>query len=91
MVDKPKEFDFLIGGEFLRGTLEELVLRNEALKGKTVENEEALSDAGETIKSKIGVEDIIEVEYVERTPAPNPENCLIHDDWVSSIDATTSW
>lgn len=84
IVEKPKDFDFLIGGEFLRGTLEELVLRHEALKDKTAEGDE------ETPK-KIGVEDIIEVEYVERTPAPEPENCLMHDDWVSAVDATSSW
>lgn len=86
IIDKPKDFDFLIGGEFLRGTLEELVLRHEALKQKTEEDKD-----GESITKKIGVEEIIDVEYVERTPAPEPENCLMHDDWVSSVDATDSW
>jgi len=85
VIEKQKDFDFLIGGEFLRGTLEELVLRHEALKEKVDEQVE------EDAEKKIGVEEVIEVEYVERTPAPEPENCLMHDDWVSAVDATSNW
>lgn len=85
IIEKQKEFDFLIGGEFLRGTLEELVLRHEALKEKTAEEKD------EEASKKIGVEEVIEVEYVERTPPPEPENCLMHDDWVSAVDTNNSW
>jgi len=87
VIEKQKDFDFLIGGEFLRGTLEELVLRHEALKEKIVEEQ----DEDDAEKKKIGAEEVIEVEYVERTPAPEPENCMMHDDWVSAVDATSNW
>jgi ribosome biogenesis protein len=35
----------------------------------------------------ISFEDVIEVEYIERFPAPEPQDCLLHDDWVSAIEA----
>lgn len=41
---------------------------------------------GKHLKEReISFEDIIEIEYVERYPAPEPQDCLIHDDWVSAI------
>ncbi|CAG7687290.1 unnamed protein product, partial [Allacma fusca] len=76
-----KSFDFLVGGEFLRGTLEELVLRHEALKTESEGAERGL----------VGTEEIFVVEYVERWPSPEPKDCLMHDDWVSSIDTTSKW
>ncbi len=86
ITEKEVEFDFLIGGEFLRETLEELVLRHEQFIGKDV------SDVDNEIKKpKIGVEEVIEIEYLERTGAPEPENVLMHDDWVSAVDATENW
>jgi len=84
LLEKNRKFDFLIGGEFLRGTLEELVLRHEALKSKPGENEL-------TQESKVGVEEIVEVEYVESFPPPEPQDSLMHDDWVSAVDATHEW
>lgn len=39
----------------------------------------------------ISFEDIIEIEYVERYPAPEPQDCLLHDDWVSAVQAQGSW
>lgn len=59
-MEKSKRFDFLIGGEFLRGTLEELVLRHEALKANEI--------GDEVKKSLIGVEELVEIEYVESCP-----------------------
>lgn len=35
----------------------------------------------------VSFEDIVEIEYVERFPAPEPQDCLLHDDWVSAIQA----
>lgn len=32
-------------------------------------------------------EDVIDVEYVERFPAPEILDCLLHDDWVSALQA----
>lgn len=33
----------------------------------------------------ISFEDTIHIEYVERFPAPEPQDCLLHDDWVSAV------
>lgn len=41
---------------------------------------------GKHLKDReISFEDTIEIEYVERYPAPEPQDCLIHDDWVSAV------
>lgn len=32
-------------------------------------------------------ETVVDVEYVQRQPAPHPENSLVHDDWVSAVHA----
>jgi len=39
----------------------------------------------------ISFEDAIEIEYVERFPAPEPQDCLLHDDWVSAVKASGKW
>lgn len=39
----------------------------------------------------ISFEDAIEIEYVERFPAPEPQDCLLHDDWVSAVKACGNW
>lgn len=36
-------------------------------------------------------ESVVEIEYVEKHPAPRPDNCLLHDDWVSSVAVCKKW
>lgn len=33
-------------------------------------------------------ETVIEIEYIEQHPAPEPEDSLVHDDWVSAVRAS---
>lgn len=56
--------------------------------------------AGELLRSRLGEhvsergvspEGVITVEYVERLPAPQPSDCLLHDDWVSAVNAREKW
>lgn len=39
----------------------------------------------------ISTESVVEIEYLEKHPAPRPDNCLLHDDWVSSIAVCKKW
>lgn len=39
----------------------------------------------------ISFEDVIQVEYVERFPVPEPQECLLHDDWVSAVQTYDKW
>lgn len=36
-------------------------------------------------------EEVIDVEYVEKHPLPEPKDCLIHDDWVSAVAVCNKW
>ncbi|XP_046678614.1 ribosome biogenesis protein WDR12 homolog [Homalodisca vitripennis] len=56
--------------------------------------------AGELVRSRLGEhvsergvssEGVVTVEYVERLPAPQPSDCLLHDDWVSALHARDKW
>ncbi|GBP65408.1 Ribosome biogenesis protein WDR12 homolog [Eumeta japonica] len=50
------------------------------------------SSLNEHIQEKgISTEDTIELEYFERFPAPSPQDCLMHDDWVSTVQANSNW
>ncbi|KAF2893661.1 hypothetical protein ILUMI_12516 [Ignelater luminosus] len=37
------------------------------------------------------IEATVEIEYVQRTPAPEPEDALLHDDWISGIQVADKW
>ncbi|KAF5288979.1 hypothetical protein FQA39_LY03858 [Lamprigera yunnana] len=39
----------------------------------------------------ISTETTIDVEYIQRTAAPEPENALSHDDWVAGIKVADKW
>ncbi|XP_055839380.1 ribosome biogenesis protein WDR12 homolog [Episyrphus balteatus] len=36
-------------------------------------------------------ENVIEIEYIEKYPAPEPQDCLLHDDWVSAVKTQGNW
>jgi hypothetical protein len=39
----------------------------------------------------ISTEVTADVEYFERVPAPEPQDCLLHDDWVSAVQVKDGW
>ncbi|KAF7987879.1 hypothetical protein HCN44_003742 [Aphidius gifuensis] len=39
----------------------------------------------------VSTEDVVEVEYLEKHPPPEPQDCLIHDDWVSAVAVCGKW
>lgn len=42
-------------------------------------------------EKNISTEEVIIVEYVEKYPPPEPQDCLLHDDWVSAVDVCEKW
>lgn len=36
-------------------------------------------------------ESVINIEYFEKLPSPEPEDCLLHDDWVSAVHHQGKW
>uniref|UniRef100_A0A6P7FWP2 Ribosome biogenesis protein WDR12 homolog n=1 Tax=Diabrotica virgifera virgifera TaxID=50390 RepID=A0A6P7FWP2_DIAVI len=39
----------------------------------------------------VSTETTVDVEYLERTPAPEPKDSLLHDDWVCGIETSDKW
>lgn len=57
-----------------------------------IQGEFLKTQLGDHLKERlISFEDIIEIEYVERFPPPEPQDCLLHDDWVSAVKTNGSW
>lgn len=60
----------------------DFLVNNEILKVPILEHLEERNIPGEGT---------IIVEYVERYPAPDPQDCLLHDDWVSAVEVNNKW
>ncbi|XP_011502838.1 PREDICTED: ribosome biogenesis protein WDR12 homolog isoform X1 [Ceratosolen solmsi marchali] len=43
------------------------------------------------IERAISIEEVINVEYIVKHPPPEPQDCLIHDDWVSAVSMCEKW
>ncbi|XP_071446198.1 ribosome biogenesis protein WDR12 homolog [Hetaerina americana] len=43
------------------------------------------------VEREVSSELVVDVEYVERHPPPQPHECLMHDDWVSAVEACENW
>lgn len=69
-------------GDFLKAVDFDFLIAGEFLRYKL----------GDHLKERsISFEDTIEIEYVERFPAPEPQDCLLHDDWVSAVETRDNW
>lgn len=71
-------------GDYFGNVEFDFLIRSEFIQQKT-------SLAKHLRERDVSFEDIIEIEYVERFPAPEPQDCLLHDDWVSAIQANGEW
>lgn len=92
------DFDFLVRGQFLRTSLSSH-METEGIS--TVRPADAqyflVSVFIEAVwivliwRLSVFQEDVVEIEYVERITAPEPEECMMHDDWISSVHADAEW
>lgn len=39
----------------------------------------------------VSFEEVVDVEYIEQHPTPEPMDCLMHDDWVSAVQVRHGW
>lgn len=39
----------------------------------------------------ISTETTVDIEYIERTQAPEPENSILHDDWIHGLQTAEKW
>lgn len=42
-------------------------------------------------EKSLSIEQVIDIEYIEKHQPPEPQNCLIHDDWVSAVAVCQKW
>ncbi|XP_032683439.1 ribosome biogenesis protein WDR12 homolog [Odontomachus brunneus] len=42
-------------------------------------------------ETQVSTEEVIDVEYLKKYVSPEPQDCLIHDDWVSTVAVCDKW
>ncbi|XP_055917422.1 ribosome biogenesis protein WDR12 homolog [Eupeodes corollae] len=60
----------------------DFLILNQYLQGTLIEHAK---------NNNFSFENVIEIEYVEKYPAPEPQDCLLHDDWVSAVKTRGNW
>ncbi|KAK6620315.1 hypothetical protein RUM44_006716 [Polyplax serrata] len=40
---------------------------------------------------EISTENVVSIEYFQKHPAPEPQDCLLHDDWVGGVHVTNDY
>ncbi|XP_014294569.1 ribosome biogenesis protein WDR12 homolog [Halyomorpha halys] len=96
--DTPFAVDSTITSDELNSLVNQLIKENSTEIYKKIEfdflagDHFIRTDLGQHIASRgLSSETVIDVEYVERLPAPEPQDCLLHDDWVSAVHVCNNW
>ncbi|XP_032687949.1 ribosome biogenesis protein WDR12 homolog [Odontomachus brunneus] len=95
--DYPLSVHFTINKEELNTLVYELLKESNAEQNKVKFDFIVASQLLRTsleehlIERGVSTEDVIEVEYVEKYPPPEPKDCIIQDDWISAVAVYGKW
>lgn len=96
--DSPYAIQSNVQSSDLNTLVNALLKENQPSTAKSVEfdflvcGELLCTSLAEHLQEKgVSTEETLEIEYLERFPAPTPQDCLMHDDWVSAVQAHQNW